>query len=162
MQLSLDLPRHKAPPKPHGPRRRTAEGDVGQLRLDLLPPANPKTERRHTGTRSYLSGMAAEEQVEALYVRRGAEPVARRWRGGGGELDLVFKEGGGYLFVEVKRATRHDWALERLSQRQIGRIFSAATVFLDTCPEGPLTEARFDVATVDITGQIRIIADAFV
>ena len=36
------------------------------------------------------------------YQRRGAEVLARNWRGGGGELDLVLREGDVLVIAEVK------------------------------------------------------------
>lgn len=50
-----------------------------------------------SGMTSYLAGQSAEYAVEADYVRRGGYPpvAARRWRGSGGELDLVFRDGDG-------------------------------------------------------------------
>jgi putative endonuclease len=158
----MDLP--LAPPRGRSRVRadRKPQAPGVQLSLDLLPPPDPKREKRHAGLLSYCSGMAAEDQVARLYERRGAHLVARRWRGGGGELDLVFMEGERCVFVEVKRARLHDWALERIRPRQIARIFAAATVFMDGMPKRGLTDSRFDVATVDGTGEIRILENAFV
>ncbi len=64
--------------------------------LDLLAAADPPIPQRW--------GERAEEVVAAEYLARGYRLVARRWRGGGGELDLVCAREGEVVFVEVKGA----------------------------------------------------------
>lgn len=113
------------------------------------------------GAVSYHAGLAAEGQVADHYCARGHDVAARRWRGLGGELDLILRRGAEIVFVEVKRAKRHDWALERVTTRQIQRIFDAAGEFLGGEPGGLNTSMRFDVATVDGRGEIRILENAF-
>lgn len=104
--------------------------------------------------------MAAEEQVEAQYVRSGRKVAARRWRGKAGEIDLILRDGSGLIFVEVKRAQTHSLAAERLSARQINRIRAAASEFVAAEPAGQDSEMRFDVALIDGQGQIEIVENA--
>lgn len=98
--------------------------------------------------------------MEALYSRRGARILARRWRGEGGELDLILRQGEEVVFVEVKASRTIDRALASLSRRQITRILQSAAHFVGTLSTGSLTNMRFDVAAVDATGRIEIVENA--
>ena len=113
-----------------------------------------------TGQVSYLAGVAAEDSVADLYRRRGAVIAAERWRGQGGELDLIARDGDDVIFIEVKKSKTHGQAASHLSDRQIARLYAAASEFLADEPNGQLTPARFDVALVDATGQIDLLENA--
>ena len=110
-----------------------------------------------SGIVSYHAGLAAEGAVAAEYGRRGFTEAARRWRGQGGEIDLVFRDGAGVVFVEVKKARDFARAADRLTRRQLQRIWDAAGEFLGREPGGLLTPARVDLALVDATGRVRVI-----
>lgn len=114
-----------------------------------------------SGTLGYHAGLAAEAAVRRHYERRGLALAAERWRGQGGEIDLILKEGSAVIFVEVKKSSTHARAAARLSQRQMQRIYTTASEYLETCPQGQLTETRFDVALVDQTGGIEVLENAF-
>jgi len=113
-----------------------------------------------SGAVSYQAGASAERQVAVDYGRRGMQIVARRWRGQGGEIDLVARDGNGLVFIEVKKSRNHARAAERLSMRQIRRLYDAAGEYMATCPDGLNTNARFDVALVDAVGRIEILENA--
>ena len=118
--------------------------------------------RRHDrGQRAYLAGATAEDQVAKHYEQRGYSLAEHRWRGAGGEIDLIFRQGEALVFVEVKRSKTSARAAARITQTQIERIYASAGQFLDTEPAGQLTESRFDVALVDGAGRIEIIENAF-
>ncbi|MCM2563510.1 YraN family protein [Lutimaribacter sp. EGI FJ00015] len=123
--------------------------------------AQPISARRARGQRAYLAGAAAEDRVARLYREAGACLLARRWRGQGGEIDLVMRDETGLVFVEVKAARDFDRAIASLSQRQVGRICTAAQEFAGTQPEGSLTPMRFDLAVVDKQGAVRVLENAF-
>jgi len=114
-----------------------------------------------SGSVSYHAGLAAEQQVAAAYAQRGFPPCRKRWRGKGGEVDLIAEDGEGLIFVEVKRARDFARAAERLTYRQMGRIMQAASEFLDQMPRGQNTAVRFDVALVNGSGAVEIIENAF-
>lgn len=116
--------------------------------------------RRFRGQRAQCHGRAAEDQVARKYERAGHAIAARRWRGQGGEIDLVARDAEGLVFVEVKAARCHARAAERLRPRQIARLRVAAEEFLGGEPKGLLTPARFDVALVDAMGRIEVIENA--
>ncbi len=120
-----------------------------------------REQRSQRGAMSHAAGMAAEGQIEADYVRRGFSPAHRRWRGKGGEIDLVMRSGDNVIFVEVKQSRSFDDALQSLTDRQVTRLYAAAEEFLASEPRGSLTDVRFDVALVRQSGEYRIIENAF-
>ncbi len=113
-----------------------------------------------SGLVSYLSGLSAEAAEARHYELSGRHVAATRWRGRGGEIDLVAREGDRVIFIEVKRARTHALAAERLGARQTARICAAASEFVAGEPAGQRTEMRFDVALVDQHGVIEIIENA--
>ena len=128
--------------------------------LCLFEPMTPKDARRLRGRRSYLAGQAAEQVVHRLYETRGYQVAASRWRGGGGEIDLIFRDGDTCVFVEVKHSSSFDKAVHSLTAAQIRRLMTAATVFVGGEPKVQLTDMRFDVALVNGRGETKIIENA--
>ncbi|WP_300548667.1 YraN family protein [Roseovarius sp.] len=113
------------------------------------------------GQRAYLSGRAAEQSVIRAYGGRGTALLQSRWRGQGGEIDLILRDGEVYVFCEVKKAATVDLALARLRPPQARRICAAAAEYLGQTPEGQLASVRFDLAAVDGSGAIEIVENAF-
>lgn len=113
------------------------------------------------GSVSYHAGLSAEDQVAADYARRGHGTRGHRWRGKSGEIDLIAEDGEGLIFVEVKKSRDFSRAAERLSSRQMQRIYMSASEYLGQMPRGQLTPVRFDVALVNEAGAIEIIENAF-
>lgn len=126
--------------------------------FDGKPAVDPRTFR---GMVAYSSGRMAEESVVRDYRHRGYEVVAQRWRGKGGEIDLILFKDDEYVFVEVKKARFHDQAAERIGYRQIMRICNAALEFCERLSTGLLTAMRFDAALVDQYGRVEIRENAF-
>ncbi|SFP88131.1 YraN family protein [Tranquillimonas alkanivorans] len=114
-----------------------------------------------SGGTSYWAGAAAEERVAEHYARCGAAIAERRWRGRGGEIDVIARDGDRLIFVEVKASRTHARAAERVSPRQIARLHAAAGEFMAGEPRGADTEARFDVALVDGTGRVEVRENVF-
>lgn len=112
------------------------------------------------GARNHQAGLAGEDSVLRHYLRLGYLVLARRWRGLGGELDLVLGRNDGIVFVEVKKSRCFDRALGALGMAQLHRIFQTAEQYLGTCPAGLNTPARLDVALVNASGEVRIIENA--
>ena len=117
--------------------------------------------RKSGGMVSWLAGQSAEECVLRKYADRGHEPVAQRWRGTAGEIDLIVRDGDGLIFVEVKKSRSFELAALHLSPAQIQRIWATAEEFLGSQPRGQLTGVRFDVALVNSAGALRIVENAF-
>lgn len=114
-----------------------------------------------SGAMGYHGGLAAEGAVERHYLQSGHAIAARRWRGSGGEIDLVARGDHGLVFIEVKKSRTFARAAERLTDRQMARIHASASEFLAGEPGGQDSFARFDVALVDRVGQVEIIENAF-
>lgn len=114
-----------------------------------------------SGMMSYQAGLSAEAAVARLYAGSGHSIAAQRWRGAGGEIDLIARDGDRVIFIEVKQSITHARAAEHLTPRQMARIYNSASQFLAGEPNGLNTEARFDVALVDGHGQIEILENAF-
>lgn len=110
-----------------------------------------------SGTTSYYAGLTAEDQVTRHYARDGHVILSRRWRGSAGEIDLVAEKDGTVVFIEVKKSRSHNRAAERLSQRQLSRIFHSAEDFIGHLPSGANTPCRVDVALLDGQGRIDIL-----
>lgn len=117
-------------------------------------------QRKFSGSMAYHAGLAAEESVASSYERSGFPIIARRWRGAGGEVDLIARDGKGYVFIEVKKSHSHAQAALRVTPRQIARIFDAAMEYVAGTVQGLAAEMRFDVALVDGAGRVRILENA--
>jgi len=117
--------------------------------------------RSDRGRTNYHAGKSAEDAVARLYEARGVSICRRRWRGQGGELDLIGRLGDEVIVIEVKQSRTHDLAASHLSPGQVGRIFAAAEEFVATEPKGSLTDLRIDLALVDGQGRIEVLENAF-
>jgi putative endonuclease len=116
--------------------------------------------RFHQGTMNHHAGLAAEAQVARHFADRGLPVRERRWRGPGGEIDLICGDADGLVFVEVKAARDHDAAMAAVSARQLDRIRRSAEAYVATMPRGLFTDMRIDVALVDATGRIAVVENA--
>ena len=89
------------------------------------------------------------EGLAAFWLRlKGYRILARNFRSGAGEIDLIARRGGVLALVEVK--TRGDLvsAGEALGPRQQARIARAGEVFLQQRPHLTGLAVRFDVILV--------------
>lgn len=121
----------------------------------------PKTPRFHQGQQAYFAGLAAEEAVLRHYEGVGFVALEKRWRGAGGEVDLILQKGRQLVFVEVKQSKTHAEAAGYLNHRQQARIYSASEAFLAQSGDLQNCDMRFDAALVDGQGQIEILENAF-
>ena len=104
-----------------------------------------------------LNGISAENRVASNYQRCGFELIAKRYRTGFGEIDLIFKHDDRYYFTEVKRAKDHDTALSYLKPAQIGRMQKTVMAFLADKNLPLETDMRFDAALVNRVGRVKVI-----
>lgn len=118
-------------------------------------------QRVSQGQMSFHAGSAAENAVARDFQQRGYQFAHGRWRGAGGEIDLIVENGDGFVFVEVKQSKSFAQAAVHIGERQMRRIYAAAEEFLGAQSMGSLSAARFDVALVDGQGGIHIIENAF-
>lgn len=95
------------------------------------------------------------------YRRRGYDVVARNWRFGRGELDLVVCDGSVLVFCEVKTRSsdRFGTGLEAVTLDKQRRVRHLAAEFLaaDGRWRGPI---RFDVASL-VAGHLDVVENAF-
>jgi putative endonuclease len=117
--------------------------------------------RSERGKRNHLAGHAAEAAVARHYEDRGVSISVRNWRGTGGEIDLIGRDGDQVVVVEVKHSKTHDLAASHVSRAQVARIFQTVEEFLGGEPRGLLTDVRIDLALVDGLGRIEVIENAF-
>lgn len=107
-------------------------------------------------------GTAGERQAEAYLNAQGIAVLARNYRGAGGEIDLIAREGKHTVFVEVKARKNKGMGItgrEAVTPAKQRRISACAMHYL--IAQG-LTQSfvRFDV--VEITnGEVVHIRDAF-
>ena len=115
------------------------------------------------GTRK-AAGDAAEDRALAHLLDAGLRLVARNYRTpgrGGGEIDLVMREGATLVFVEVRRRSRADFggAAASVGWVKQRRIVFAARHFLLRFRGAP-PPCRFDVVAVE-DGRITWLRAAF-
>jgi putative endonuclease len=106
-------------------------------------------------------GARAEARVGALLEEQGWEVLARNWRGGGGELDIVVGRDGALRVVEVKCRAVDDLhgpevALGPTKRRRLVRAAEAFLAQYDDLYD----ECCFLLAWVE-GGRITLIDDAF-
>jgi putative endonuclease len=112
------------------------------------------------------TGTAGEEAVLRAYRRRGYHQVARNWRCGVGELDLVLVRGDTLVICEVKTrrgaSFGHGW--EAVDARKQRKVRAVASVFVSRAHDAPI-DLRFDVASVrmfpDGSADVEVFEDAF-
>lgn len=130
----------------------------------VLPASRPgrgSAPRQARGRLANLSGAMAEDAALRRLEASGVRILARRWRGACGEIDLVGQDGNCVVFVEVKQGRTMSEAALRLGRRQMDRICAAASEYCMGLAAGMSTEMRFDVALVDATGRVEVLANAF-
>lgn len=85
--------------------------------------------------------------------RRGYAILARRYRTRGGEIDIVARDGGALVFVEVKTraGTRHGTPSEAVTAHKRRRLVRMAMLYLARHRIRD-ERVRFDVVAVTLTG----------
>jgi putative endonuclease len=108
-----------------------------------------------------LRGDDAEEKARQFLIGKGLTPLCRNFRCKQGELDLVMREGGTLVIVEVRfrKSRRYGGALESITRTKQSRIIAATQVYLSKqkldCP------VRFDVVAITGNSGIDWIPNAF-
>ncbi|MEZ4321422.1 MAG: YraN family protein [Myxococcota bacterium] len=98
---------------------------------------------------AYEHGLDAESFVEAYLRDEGWQTLARNWRGGGAELDLVVRRDGAVRVVEVKAREDGRDALESVTPDKQARLRRGAEAWLASAGE-PESEIAFMVAVVTL------------
>jgi putative endonuclease len=123
--------------------------------------ARKTTVSRERGELAYYAGVAAETLTANHYQSLGNSVLHHRWRGVGGEIDLIVEEPNGYVFVEVKKAASFGEAACRLGADQMQRVCSAALEFVGNIVGRLDVNMRFDLALVNGHGEVEILENAF-
>ncbi|MBC8163401.1 MAG: YraN family protein [Roseiflexaceae bacterium] len=94
-------------------------------------------------------GSFGEAVALAHLTRAGLNEVARNWRGRGGEIDLIMRDGTTLVFVEV-RTRRDGSAAESVGARKQSKLVALAYTYLaQHCDEQEL-EWRIDVVAIQL------------
>jgi putative endonuclease len=95
-------------------------------------------------------GRAAENLAAAYLERRGWCLLARNWRAGHKEIDLVARRAGVVAFVEVKARAGRSFGhpLEAIHRAKRRDLEYAARTWLAQQPDDPELEYRFDAIWV--------------
>lgn len=105
-------------------------------------------------------GRTGEALAARHLERRGWRILARNFRSGHKELDLVVRKGGILAFVEVKtrRGRSFGHPLDAITRRKRREVAAAARGWLRDHPQPPRTVRRFDAVAVSLEagGGIRI------
>jgi putative endonuclease len=98
------------------------------------------------------------EQAAATYlIRQGYALLARQWRGPGGELDLVMREGAELVFVEVRtRRGAAGLAEESIGRAKQARLIALAYAYLEAAALPEDIVWRIDVVALDVDRAGRI------
>jgi putative endonuclease len=120
----------------------------GEVRVEHRPADAARADVRR---RALQLGVDAEDFVAQRLLAAGACLLARRWSGGGGELDLVAERGGRLRFIEVKARMDASFdPLEALSPPKVRRLRAAASAWLRAHAHDA-GEVAFAIAVVDCT-----------
>ena len=98
--------------------------------------------------RAERAGRAAETACAWLLRLKGYRVLARRYRAGPGELDIVARRGALVAVVEVKARRTYAAAVEAVDSRQRACIEWAAAMFVAEHAELARLAVRFDVMVV--------------
>ena len=117
-----------------------------------------------TSGSAQVAGKLAEDLAARFLEKRGLAVLARNFRCRGGEIDLVCREGGTLVFVEVRlrRNPRFGGAGASITAAKQRRIVLAARHYL-AAHARPETDCRFDCILLDDTEGDRVewLRDAF-
>ncbi len=105
------------------------------------------------------AGRDAESLVCDFIEKRGLRIEARNFRRGGGEIDIVARDGDALVFVEVRFREEGDFGApeETVTPLKRRRIVATARAYLSTISPTTWKEARFDVAAVEGSGPSAVI-----
>ena len=97
---------------------------------------------------AFRTGLSAESRAAAYLVAKGYRIMARRFRSGVGEIDVIARRRNTIVFVEVKARASLDDAAYAVTPRQQARIVAAAEAWIAAHPEHAQSEFRFDAMLV--------------
>lgn len=120
-----------------------------------VPPA--ELHQEFLAMMQYGKGLTGEQQAESYLAGLGMLCLARRYRGGDGEIDLVMQDGDTLVMVEVKFRpnSRRGAGLIAVTPGKQRRMLHAAQHFLLE-KEGTGLSVRFDVVEITADGLLHL------
>jgi putative endonuclease len=97
---------------------------------------------------AFKTGLSAESRAAAYLVAKGYRIMARRFRSGVGEIDIVARRRNVIVFVEVKARATLDDAAYAVTRHQQARIIAAAEAWIAGNPQHAQSDFRFDAMLV--------------
>lgn len=98
---------------------------------------------------AHTLGSTAERQARDHLVEAGMQHIVSGWRCRLGEIDLIMKDAGTLVFVEVRaRSSGIRDAIESVDIHKQKRLVRAARAWLAVHPAESLMPARFDVVAI--------------
>jgi putative endonuclease len=102
------------------------------------------------------------ETVALTWLRlKGYRLLARRFKSGLGEIDLIMRRRDVTAFIEVKARANTDAGVEAVTRHQIRRINAGANAWMARDPRAAATVCRFDIVVVSPYLSLRHIENAF-
>jgi putative endonuclease len=97
---------------------------------------------------AFENGLSAESRCAAWLIAKGYRIVARRFRSGVGEIDIIARRRGVTAFIEVKARATLDDAAYAITPYQQQRIIAAAEAWLARHPQYGNDDLRFDAMLI--------------
>jgi putative endonuclease len=108
------------------------------------PQPSPSRKRRS----AYLWGLRAETLAAVALRLKGWKLLARRYKAGNGEIDIIARKGDTIAFIEVKARATREAALAAITARGQRRIAAAARVWQAGREDTDAVTLRFDAVLV--------------
>jgi putative endonuclease len=105
---------------------------------------SPRDRRRRAARR----GLRAETVALVFLMLKGYRPLARRYGGKGGEIDLIMRRGRAIAFVEVKARDALEAAIEAIGPGKRRAFSRAAAHWLTLNPWASAFDLRADAVLV--------------
>ncbi len=114
-----------------------------------VAPAGPKAPwRQGLGGRAFREGHGAEWLAAALLMLKGYQVLGFRLKTVGAEIDILARQGGTLVVVEVKRRATLDAALSAVDPRQLERLRLAGQALLRQRPSFAGLVLRIDTVAL--------------
>lgn len=121
----------------------------------MSAPAHPRRQA------AYRRGHSSEWIALAFLLAKGWMPLARRYGGKGGEIDLIVRRGGTVAFVEVKARATREAALETVTAHKRRLFARCARRWLAGNPWATRMTLRADLVLVSPRALPLHLTDAF-
>lgn len=112
------------------------------------PMAETGTDEKNRRKRALQWGYHAEWIAMGWLILKGYRPLARRYRGRGGEIDLIMQRGTTLLFIEVKARRSLDAGLLAIDQGKIHKFNKAVEHWLMRHPWAASCLLRADAVII--------------